>query len=97
MGTPGTPSTVVDGQSYTEGTNTNNTAATHVPRGGTWGGSRFTASASFSLTEAGSYYWSSSENNISAANCFYYASLFINLQVNLDKFYGTALRCVRDN
>ncbi|MCL2026899.1 MAG: fibrobacter succinogenes major paralogous domain-containing protein [Bacteroidales bacterium] len=89
------PSTVIDGQSYTSGTNAANTAATHVPRGGTWGGSRFTASASF-LTDERSSYWSSSEQSIANGFVLTYAGLSLVPYHYNPKNNGFALRCVRD-
>ena len=93
-GTSRDPSTAVNSQSYTSGSNTTNTAANHVPRGETWGGSRFTANAS-SLSTAISYYWSSSEYSAVAAFNLYYNVSDVFPQDNYNKNYGFALRCVR--
>ncbi|MCL2028097.1 MAG: hypothetical protein FWG79_06360 [Bacteroidales bacterium] len=87
------PSTAINSQSYTSGTNSNNSAANHVPRGGTWGGSRFTALAS-NLTTAISRYWSSSENSNTSVFYLRY-STFVAPQDNYNKNNGLALRCVR--
>ncbi|MCL2028426.1 MAG: hypothetical protein FWG79_08080 [Bacteroidales bacterium] len=89
------PSTAINEQSYTSGTNQDNTATTHVPRGGTWGGSRFTG-FSGNPTNAGSYYWSFSESYGSHAYTQHYNPAYVALY-DYDKSSGFALRCVRDN
>ncbi|MCL2027468.1 MAG: hypothetical protein FWG79_03165 [Bacteroidales bacterium] len=67
-----------------------------VNRGGTWGGSRFTALASH-LTTASSHYWSLSENSSSDAFNLHYTSSVVYPQLSTNKNFGFALRCVRDN
>ncbi|MCL2028415.1 MAG: fibrobacter succinogenes major paralogous domain-containing protein, partial [Bacteroidales bacterium] len=90
------PSTAVNDQSYTDGSNTNNTASTHNPRGGTWGGSRFTALAT-DLTGPYSVYWSSSEGSPWLAFFLLYNISGAWPQGNNSyKDSGFALRCVRD-
>ncbi|MCL2028181.1 MAG: hypothetical protein FWG79_06810 [Bacteroidales bacterium] len=93
-GTTRNPSTAVDGQSYTSGTNTTNTAANHVPRGGTWGGSRFTGHAG-SLSGIDSRYWSSSEYSTTRAFYMDYTTSHVNPQLSIAPSSGFALRCVR--
>ncbi|MCL2028397.1 MAG: hypothetical protein FWG79_07935 [Bacteroidales bacterium] len=88
------PSTAINSQSYTSGTNMNNTVTTHVPRGGTWGGSRFTANAQAPI-HAGSFYWSSSEYSTTSAFLLRHEPSVVYPQINDGKDLGFALRCVR--
>ncbi|MCL2028479.1 MAG: fibrobacter succinogenes major paralogous domain-containing protein [Bacteroidales bacterium] len=66
-----------------------------VNNGGIWGGSRFAAIAT-NLSVGGSNYWSSSQN--SGTNAFHLRlnPSAVYPQNNIEKYYGLALRCVRD-
>ncbi|MCL2028473.1 MAG: hypothetical protein FWG79_08325 [Bacteroidales bacterium] len=68
--------------------------ASAIHTGGTWGGSRFTARAS-GLTNANSYYWSSSQSSGTDAFTLYLTASYVGPQSNNSKNYGFALRCVR--
>jgi uncharacterized protein (TIGR02145 family) len=71
-------------------------SGTAAQQGGIWGGSRFTADAS-RLPNGGARYWSSTERNGTSAYSLYFSASSISPQFNYNKYYGFALRCVRDN
>ncbi|MCL2027032.1 MAG: hypothetical protein FWG79_00935 [Bacteroidales bacterium] len=63
--------------------------------GGTWGGSRFTASQG-DLTDATSRYWSSSESSATYGFRLSLTASYVGPHNSLAKSGGFALRCVRD-
>ena len=92
LGGDGTNRSVGSGENGFTGTGTDQkytgTAA------GNWGDFRFTAYAS-GLSNADSYYWSSSEDSATDAFLLGYDASNVSPQNNNGKDYGFALRCVR--
>jgi len=63
--------------------------------GGAWHGARFTARVD-NLTAAGSYYWSSTEVSGINARCLNFGGHNVWAERSNSKYFGFALRCVRD-